>query len=146
MKGISPLIATVLLIAAVIAIAGIISIWLTSFTRTTTSSVETTATNQTKCAGAYLKIDSVKSLGATYVNNTVVIYSNPSSQTITNINLFATPGNETFYGVATSLTPGNVAAAYFNRTTSTKVTIKGICLYTVGVEGICSSSDSCWSI
>jgi len=146
MKGVSPLVATVLLIAATVAIAGIISVWLTSFTRTTTTSVETTATNQTKCAGAYLKIDSVSRNITPSAYNATVIYSNPSPQTITNINFFATPGNETFYNVTTTLTSGNATSANLTLTTSTKITIKGICLSTVVVEGTCTSSDTCWKI
>ena len=135
LKGVSPLIATVLLIAAVIAIAGIISIWLTSFTRTTTSSVETTATNQTKCAGAYLKIDSVSS--------TLIYYSNPSSQTITNIILVYSNGT-TMTGVS-SLAPGIAASMNLTRGGNTEITVKGLCLSSVPVEGKCTSSDSCWS-
>jgi len=142
------LIATVLLIASVIAVAGIISVWLTSFARTTTSNVETMATNQTKCAGTYLKIDNVKSLGGytgTSNTNTTIIYSNPSSQPIGSINIIAIPGNETIYGATSSLASGGVSSAYLNLTNSTRISIKGVCLASVGVEGACLSTDTCWN-
>lgn len=42
MKGISPFIAIVLMIAIVMGIGGIVSIWLTGSTRTTTAIVEST--------------------------------------------------------------------------------------------------------
>jgi len=135
LKGVSPLIATVLLIAAVIAIAGIISVWLTSFTRTTTTSVETTATNQTKCAGAYLKIDSV--------TTSLIYYSNPSSQTISNI-ILVTSGGLTIVPNTTSLAAGSFASASWARGTNTYIIAKGLCLTSVPVEGTCTSSDTCW--
>jgi len=59
MKGISPLIATVLLIAFTIAVGGLISIWLTGFTQTTTQSVGSQASNQITCANGGLSLSSL---------------------------------------------------------------------------------------
>ena len=135
LKGVSPLIATVLLIASVIAVAGLISIWLTSFTRTTTSNVETTATNQTRCAGAYIKIDSASS--------SLIYYSNPSSQPISSI-YFVTSHGQTLTGVS-SLAAGSISSLSWYRGSNTSLTATGLCLASVAVEGTCTSSDSCWS-
>jgi flagellin-like protein len=48
-KGISPLIATVLLIAFTVAVAGIISVWLTGFAKITTSTVGSQANIEIIC-------------------------------------------------------------------------------------------------
>lgn len=72
MKGISPLIASVLLIGFTVAIAGIISIWLATLTKTQTSIVEELGEKQAKCAGSALAIKEAKyNLSSTYVNITL---------------------------------------------------------------------------
>lgn len=50
MKGISPLIASVLLIGFTVAVAGLVSVWLTSFTRTTTGTISDQGTEQVVCS------------------------------------------------------------------------------------------------
>ena len=60
-KGISPLIAGVLLIAFTLAVAAIISGWLTSVTRTATTSASENLQTQTNCAKAALTIEKVSS-------------------------------------------------------------------------------------
>ena len=50
MKGVSPLIATILLIAFTISVAGIISVWLTTFARTSTELVGGQSVNQLVCS------------------------------------------------------------------------------------------------
>lgn len=59
MKGLSPLIATVLLIAFTIAVGGLISIWITGFTQTQTQSVGSQATTQITCSNGGIAISSV---------------------------------------------------------------------------------------
>jgi flagellin-like protein len=60
MKGISPLVATVLLIAFTVAVAGIISVWLTGFARTSTSTVGKESERQLICSYAAISLRSVK--------------------------------------------------------------------------------------
>lgn len=50
MKGISPMIATVLLIAFTLAIAGIFSGWLTSFTKSTSTTVQERSDTRVTCS------------------------------------------------------------------------------------------------
>jgi flagellin-like protein len=50
MKGISPLIASILLIAFTVAVAGVVSLWLTSFSRTTTITVQQQAEIELICS------------------------------------------------------------------------------------------------
>jgi len=59
MKGVSPLIATVLLIAFTVAIGGLISVWLTGFTRTQTESVGSQASTSITCSNGGLSLFSV---------------------------------------------------------------------------------------
>lgn len=60
MKGISPLIASVLLIAFTVAVAGIISGWLQGFTRSTTSTVTSQSNTELVCSYAGISLSSLK--------------------------------------------------------------------------------------
>jgi flagellin-like protein len=60
MKGISPLVASVMLIAFTIAVAGIISIWLTSFAKTTTEEVTERATTEIECVYGGISLHNLK--------------------------------------------------------------------------------------
>jgi len=59
MKGISPMIAVILLIAFTVAIGGILSVWLTSVTQTQTSTAGSYAEKVSKCAGVFLAIKNI---------------------------------------------------------------------------------------
>jgi flagellin-like protein len=63
-KGISPMIATVLLIAFTVAVAGIISVWVTTFTSSTTSTVSEKAEGELYCVYGGISVSSMK-----YCNN-----------------------------------------------------------------------------
>lgn len=95
MKGISPLIATVLLIAFTIAVGGLISIWLTGFTQTQTQAVGTQATNQITCSNGGISLSSMSycnSYLVSQITNTgtitlgnlslTIVYANTSTQKI----------------------------------------------------------------
>jgi flagellin-like protein len=135
MKGISPMIATILLIAFTVAVGGIISIWLGGLSTTMTGRTEAAATNQTKCAGAWIKIDNVKT--------DRIFYSNPTIQNISSIKLYISDGT-IITPTNTSLTPGDAASYNFIRDTNNSVTARGLCLASVPIEGKCSSGESCW--
>lgn len=66
MKGISPLIASVLLIAFTIAVAGILSGWFTSFTKTATETVGGEATERLACSYGGIAILNLKYGTTTY--------------------------------------------------------------------------------
>ena len=59
MKGISPLIAAVLLIAFTVAIATLIMGWFSTFTRTTTTSVSNKTSEAIACSNAQISIEDV---------------------------------------------------------------------------------------
>ena len=60
MKGLSPLVATILLIAFVIGVAGILSVWLTTFTRTTTELVGEETSKTIICSYGGISLYSLK--------------------------------------------------------------------------------------
>lgn len=138
MKGISPMVATILLIAFTVGIGGIISVWMSGFTTSTTGTVEKAATNQTKCAGAWIKLDSVKS--------GTIMYSNPSTQNVSSIKLYYTDGTNvvTVTPTTTALAPGDAASYSATLGTNTSVSVKGLCLASVPIEGQCDNSEPCW--
>jgi flagellin-like protein len=142
-KAISPMIATVLLIAFTVAVGGILSLWLTGYMTTTTGVVETATTNQTKCVGTYINVISVDS-GA-------ILITNPGSQNISSIKCYS--GNATYTAWSLgNLLPGEMGSTGWNGTGTTyntsfgtSVTCTGTCLVT-GVTGGCKSGQSCWKV
>jgi len=127
------MIATVLLIAFTVVIGGIVSLWLSTLTTTTTGTVGTQTSNQTKCAGAYIKVDRVTS--------TKIIYSNPTTESITAVTIVFSNGT-TIDGAAL-VTPGQAVSNNADRTNQTYYILKGLCRGTP-IEGTCRSGDSCW--
>ncbi len=66
MKGLSPLIATVLLIAFTIGVGGLISIWITGFTQTSTGIVRKEGEYQIVCSNGALDVSNLR-----YCNNNI---------------------------------------------------------------------------
>lgn len=59
-RGISPLVATVMLIAFTVAVAGIVSIWITTFTKTSTTSVGEHSERELYCSYAGISMSSLR--------------------------------------------------------------------------------------
>ena len=135
MKGISPMIAIVLLIAFTVAVGGILSLWLTGYTTTTTGSVASITENQTKCAGTYIDVISVTS--------SAIIITNRGSETITGINCFASNGTNITTIATVTLGSGASNSGSWGRGTSNSVICAGNCL-NIGVTGECKSGQTCW--
>jgi len=91
MKGVSPLIATVLLIAFTVAVGGLISIWLTGFTQTQTSAVGSQASTSIACSNGGLSLSSM-SYCAPYLSGQI---TNIGSVTLGNLSLTITYQNAT---------------------------------------------------
>src|SRR3989338_6921713 len=93
MKGISPLIAAVLLIAITVAIATLVSGWISTVTRGTQIAAENKTTEAVDCAAASISIDNVYMAG----NNTVRVSVRNSGQTndlqITNVTVINNTGS-----------------------------------------------------
>jgi flagellin-like protein len=150
-KAISPMIATILLIAFTVAVGGIISVWLTGYTRTTGAAVSGITENQTICINSYPNI--------LMVTTNAVIVANPGSEPITNLRCLAGNGSALWPGIqgtfVVSLSPGNLTSFYWSNSTGSKevydsgfgaqVICSGVCR-SIGVTGECRSGQICWKI
>lgn len=150
MKGISQMIATVLLIAFTIAIGGIISIFMNRLTTTTTGATEKSSTGIIECSGIYIDILSVN--GTSGVNNASLVVTNPSSNKIyiTGIvdNLAISSVVPTSVKILNASTTATVTPVNIT-STATKITIVGLCenlaaTSNVSVTGSCSKGANCW--
>ena len=104
MKGISPLIAAVLLIAFTVAIATLIMGWFSSFTRTTTTAVSNSTTQAINCADARVSIRDIylqSTGGATGSANVIVENTGGTSVGITGLQLFNISGSAFSVGFTT---------------------------------------------
>ncbi len=133
-KGISPMIAVVLLVAFTVAVGGIISLWMTNYATETTGSVETASENQTKCAGTYPKILSVSS--------NAILVTNPGSESIVGGACYSNNGNS-LGSLTTPLTAGSTSSISWTRGDNTSVICTGTCR-NIGISGECKSTYSCW--
>ncbi|TAL47764.1 hypothetical protein EPN87_02145 [archaeon] len=139
MKGISPMIATILLIAFTVAVGGILSVWFSTTTTSQTGITGAAAQNYTRCGGAAINIQSVSS--------TLIRFSNPSIQTISSIQFLATDGSNSWVVTPnmTSLTASNFTTVAWTKGTNITLTATGLCLSSVPVGGRCDNTMSCWT-
>lgn len=114
MKGVSPLIATILLIAFTIGVAGIISAWLTTFTITSTELVGGQLINQLVCSYGGISLSNLafssdRLTGEVENTRTIALgnitlqvsYTNSSSQT-NKFYLDLSPREKYFFNVSAS--------------------------------------------
>ncbi len=151
MKGISPMIATVLLIAFTVAVGGIVSLFLTGLTTTQTGITEATAENKTRCTQVLL-VDYVRAssnviktvnIGAQQVNLTSVIMGDGSILTInaTSASRLLDAGEAVVINSNSAdwvTTPSAISS-------NTSVRVHGLCGGTILLTGICRSGEVCWS-
>ena len=135
MKGLSPLIASIILIAFAVAIGGLISIWLTGFATKTTEYTSEQGDKSLQCSGARLQVDRV--------TDTEIVYSNPTAKTITGVTVYDEVGRNLTFN-ATDLLPGQVTNATWSRAGNTSVLLRGTCQGSVIVEGSCEAGRVCW--
>ena len=121
-KGISPLIAAVLLIAFTVAIATLIMGWFSTFTRTTTSSVTNATSLAVSCANARVTIRDVYiQMGVSGLTNVVVENTGYDTLTITGLQLYNTTGHNfsTRFSPVTNFTRGGLTTFQINETSFT---------------------------
>jgi flagellin-like protein len=134
-KGVSPMIAVVLLIAFTITVGGIMSVWLTGYATTTQEAVENTTTDHVKCSGTYIDIISVTSSG--------VIITNRGSETITNPVCYWGNGSLLDNFGASLDSGGSNSSAFGHENGPTSLLCTGSCR-SIGITGECKSGQSCW--
>ena len=149
MKGLSPLIAIVLLVGFTVAVAGIISVWITGTTRTQTEIIGEQADLQAKCVGSTLVVKEVRRSGG-QVNVTYVLET--GTESLRNVTVEATAlGNTTksgpFFAInATALAPGESNSTSFNITPVGPleiVRIRGLCQDKLPIIGECKLGRPC---
>jgi len=150
MKGISALIATVLLLAFTIAVAGIISIFFTGFTKQTTGAVSGQGQNLIACSSSNPVIDKVYYPLSASGSSVNVTYSNPGLYNVTNITLYtAYPNGTTFsFGGQIYLNPSGtnssvVVSGAPPAIAPTEVRVVGFCQGNQPVSGSCLTGQSC---
>jgi len=129
MKGISPMIAVILLIAFTVAIGGILSVWLTSVTSTKTSTAGSYAEKVAKCAGVSLAIENITPIN----NNQITFRVSHESGTIplTNVKIVVVynDGTSTTLDCTDRLNPGNICVnTSSNANNIKKARAIGMCL------------------
>lgn len=85
MKGLSPLVATVLLIAFTVGVGGLISVWITSFTTTSSNIVSKEGEHQVLCSNGAIDITNLKYCSS--LGNISGIIKNNGKITLGNITL-----------------------------------------------------------
>lgn len=157
MKGISPLVATVILVALVIGIGGLVSIFATGLTTSSTGITSNQSTSLSKCAGAWINVYKV--------TNSTIFYSNPTNQPLTGLvatlgdgkqsltvldqNLTVGESNFTQITNETGSTAGSATASLTGiapggTAGNTSVVVRGLCQTLVSVEGKCKQGQDCW--
>ena len=147
-KGISPLIAAVLLVAFTVAIATLIMGWFSSFTRSTTSTISNKTTQSVGCANAQISIDEVYVKPSSLINETTttVIVRNSGYITVglTSLQVYNSTGQNFSQGfnAASSLLPGSLVTYNItNVSVSTCPTIFSKVVVTSNCGGISDTFD-----
>ena len=99
-KGLSPLVAAVILIAATMSIAGILSYWTTGFVKTKLGTAEN-ATEETRCLNAEFKLYSGRFENST--NTLYLVLENTRSYDLTLADLYLFDANDSLIDPTTSL-------------------------------------------
>ena len=149
MKGISAIIATVLLVAFTVAVAGILSIWSTTLTTTQTQTVSNQTGGQVICSPAIV-IDEAKvpSTGNYTLN---ITYRNAGVQPITNVKVWARTVSGMYSVSGTALSGGDVSVTGLtllsvggSNASSDLVRVTGLCASVVVVSADCLPTNKCW--
>jgi flagellin-like protein len=146
MKGISAIIATVLLVAFTVAVAGILSMWATTLTTTQTQTVSNQTGGVIVCSPAIIIDEArVPAGGAGSVN---VTFHNAGTQSITNINVDIRNSSTISTVAAGTLGAGqsNITSVGSQSSTVDLVKVRGVCASTVVVSDTCDPTEKCWKI
>ena len=140
MKGISPLIAGVLLIALTVTIAAIVTTWASGFTSVTQSGIGNKSIELVGCSGAALEVEAVYLTEGGAASNATAIVKNTglvNNMQITAAELLVTNGTNTTAGSlpVTNVDRGNIITLSFNNFdlggacpgTFSKITIQSAC-------------------
>lgn len=157
MKGISPLIAIVLIIAIVVAVSGIVGLFFTTYTSSQTKTVGSLGEAQFKCAASSLSVKEVRVPAAcptTPIFVNITIGYDTGSETLYNLTYEVTGGGNT----NVTLIPNSVLIVGMINATSINVTagsavptcpfelvrVRALCQNKTSIISECKPADGCW--
>lgn len=136
MKGLSPVIATIMLIAITVGVLAVVAIWFPDLISSQTQSTQQQSDQITACSGVRIAAESV--------TDSSIVYSNPSGKQITNITIFDGTGRNLTQLGNVSLVPGQVANLTWTRGSNTSILMTGLCENALVVRGSCEDGQFCW--
>jgi len=142
-KGISPLIASVLLIAFTVAIATLIMGWFSTITRSTTTTVGNKTSESVACSSAQISIEDIYIRQSLFANVTVIV-KNTGYATIGINSLQNTTGQNfsTGFIAATSLPPGSIVTYNLTNVSMTTCAVFSKVIVTSTCGGIADTFDT----
>lgn len=145
MKGISAIIATVLLVAFVVAIAGIVSVWSTTLTNTQTKTITNQSKGQAVCNPSII-IDQVYVPSSGSSNFINVTYHNAGTQSISAVHVEIRNSSAINTTDAPNLSAGETAYISIGGQSNTTnfIRVRGLCASSIVVSDECYPSDFCW--
>lgn len=154
MKGISPFVAAILLIALTVAVGGLLAGWFSTLTSSQTQTVSATSEQLAKCASSSLSISEVRysATGASRLVN--VTTSSSGTQYLKNITISISGGGATsnsikYYNASgDDLPPGGIFATSVNTTGGALVppeivSVSGICQNQYAISVSCKAGETC---
>ena len=146
MKALSPMIATVLLVAFVVGIGGILSLWLTGLTTSQTQTVSNQSNAQIKCTPS-LRIDTVRISSAAGNQHINVTYTNIGSQVLNSVFVEA-PNGTTLVSVSNGtlgIGAAGVTQLTYMQGTTNYVRVRALCAG-IAVSATCDPTQTCWQV
>ena len=151
-KGISPLVATVLLIAFTIAIGGVLLVWFSSLTTTQTGTVGTSGEKLADCASSAVTIREARfnatpgSSGSTLVNVTVSLIA--GTEKVANFTVYVTgKGITNSTSDNSTVVPGQTLSLQASVSVVVippeLVRVSGLCKNAVPIIAECKSGQAC---
>ena len=154
MKGISPLIAVVLLVAFTVAVGGILMLWFTSMTRTTTTGTQSQSQAIVRCSQADFTVLAIKT-GGGQANITVTHYGSnlkfyPSTIRYNTGDVSVYPSTMGTISGSIPISAGDVVTLNVSNFPSgaSQLFVTAVCEYAgsvnTTVEASCTKGESCW--
>lgn len=151
MKGISPLIAVILIVAVTVGVGGLLSVWFSSLTSTQTETVSSSTDKAAKCAASALIVEEVRyKTGHNLVN--VTVFYKTGTEPLRNLSVSVTGGGRTNTSsvlyTTSDFSAGQSEAFQINVSGGATippdlVTASAFCQTTYSITNSCKSGSAC---
>ena len=143
MKGVSPLIASVLLIAFTVAVATLIMGWMSTYSRTVTSNVSEETATAIDCSKAAINIEHVYVGSASHASNATVVVKNTGFEDLSIKGLIVdTDGSSCDNTTGTTLSTGSVVNLGFWSSDCPKKSEVAYVMVTTDCAGVYDKTDN----